>query len=148
MTLQELSRYYKLRLQLDEDKEVLRSLREKASGSSSPSLSGMPHTPGVSDKVGNFAAEIADMEAEICRKEMQAEEEKHRLLDKINTISDSRTRTIFRLRFVRCLSWKEVAGMMGRYYSANRVKHLCYDYLNSRKDVDSPDQDVSAHYRV
>ena len=51
MTVQELSRYLTLRKQIDEDKEIYENMCQKM-GPASPSLSGMPHTPGVRDKVG------------------------------------------------------------------------------------------------
>lgn len=130
MTLQELSRYYRLQVQLEEDKEVLASLRGKAAPAS-PSLSGMPHAPGVGDKVGDLAVEIADLEKSICRQEQQAEAEKHQLLELINTIDDSWIRTLFRLRFVRCLTWAEVAEVVGGRNTEAGVKAVCYRYLKS-----------------
>lgn len=58
MTVQELSRYLTLRKQIDEDKEIYENMCQKM-GPASPSLSGMPHTPGVRDKVGDLAADLA-----------------------------------------------------------------------------------------
>ena len=60
MTLQELSQYYKLRERLNRDEEILDSLRAAACPGAQ-NLSGMPHAPGVRDKVGDLAVEIADM---------------------------------------------------------------------------------------
>ena len=62
MTVQELSRYLTLRKQIDEDKEIYENMCQKM-GPASPSLSGMPHTPGVRDKVGDLAADLADLGA-------------------------------------------------------------------------------------
>lgn len=116
MTVQELSRYLTLRKQIDEDKEIYENMCQKM-GPASPSLSGMPHTPGVRDKVGDLAADLADLDAGI--KELEAEAE--RVLPEIEefcvSISDPRMRLIFRLRFVRCRSWAEIAGTLGRYYT-------------------------------
>lgn len=61
MTVQELSRYLTLRKQIDEDKEIYENMCQKM-GPASPSLSGMPHTPGVRDKVGDLAADLADLD--------------------------------------------------------------------------------------
>lgn len=130
MTLQELSRYYKLRVRIEEDKEVLASLRGKAVPAS-PSLSGMPHAPGVGDKVGDLAVEIADVEKSICKLEEKADAEKHKLLELINTIDDSWIRTLFRLRFVRCLTWAEVAAVVGGRNTEGSVKTTCYRYLRA-----------------
>ena len=97
MTVQELSRYLTLRKQIDEDKEIYENMCQKM-GPASPSLSGMPHTPGVRDKVGDLAADLADLDAGI--KELEAEAE--RVLPAIEefcvSISDPRMRLIFRLR--------------------------------------------------
>ena len=118
MTVQELSRYLTLRKQIDEDKEIYENMCQKM-GPASPSLSGMPHTPGVRDKVGDLAADLADLDAGI--KELEAEAER--------VISDPRMRLIFRLRFVRCRSWAEIAGTLGRYYTEAGVCKMAYNYL-------------------
>ena len=38
-------------------------------------------------------------------------------------------RLIFRLRFVRCRSWAEIAGTLGRYYTEAGVCKMAYNYL-------------------
>lgn len=128
MTVQELSRYLTLRKQIDEDNEIYENMCQKM-GPASPSLSGMPHTPGVRDKVGDLAADLADLDAGI--KELEAEAE--RVLPAIEefcvSISDPRMRLIFRLRFVRCRSWAEIAGTLGRYYTEAGVCKMAYNYL-------------------
>lgn len=98
MTLQELSQHFRLREQLARDKEMLESL-EDAALPKAQTLTGMPHAPGVSDKVGDLAAEIAQEEATV--------------MAYINTIEDYHTRMVFRLRFLRGLAWKEVAAVIG-----------------------------------
>ena len=45
------------------------------------------------------------------------------------SISDPRMRLIFRLRFVRCRSWAEIAGTLGRYYTEAGVCKMAYNYL-------------------
>ena len=120
MTVQELSRYLTLRKQIDEDKEIYENMCQKI-GPASPSLSGMPHTPGVRDKVGDLAADLADLDADI--KELEEIEEF------CVSISDPRMRLIFRLRFVRCRSWAEIAGTLGRYYTEAGVCKMAYNYL-------------------
>lgn len=98
MTVQELSRYLTLRKQIDEDKEIYENMCQKM-GPASPSLSGMPHTPGVRDKVGDLAADLADLDAGI--KELEAEAE--RVLPAIEefcvSISDPRDAPDFQAPF-------------------------------------------------
>ena len=60
MTLKELSQLYYLNREIEMDKKRLQEL-EVLAVSISPNLTGMPRSPGVSDKVGRYAAEIADL---------------------------------------------------------------------------------------
>ena len=57
MTLIELNRYFELVSNLARTKELLDNLRA-AAYPASPVLTGMPHAPGVKDKVGDLAVEI------------------------------------------------------------------------------------------
>ena len=57
MTLQELSKYYDIQMTLEKDREALERLRQRITPAS-PQLTGMPHTPGVRDKVGDLAVEL------------------------------------------------------------------------------------------
>ena len=52
MTLRELSIYYKLHERLERNREMLSSL-SAAAGPGAQVITGMPHAPGVSDKVGD-----------------------------------------------------------------------------------------------
>lgn len=130
MTLQELSKYYKLRGQLQQDMEILESLKAKAAPGAA-ALTGMPHATGVNDKVAFLAVEIADLENSIDVLQVAAAEEKKKLEAYIATIEDNRIRIIFRLRFLRCLSWKEVADYMGWSYNVGSVKGIAYKWLKA-----------------
>ena len=46
-----------------------------------------------------------------------------------STIQDARLYLIFRLRFVRCLTWAEVADLLGDYYTGEGVCRMAYNYL-------------------
>lgn len=135
MTLEELTRCFQLRERLVRDEEMLQSLRD-AAAPRGQNLDGMPHTPGVKDKVGDLAIEIADLEAQIryLRKEVRkAEREVSRF---IRTIPNDQTRMIFRLRFLRGLTWAEVAAVIGGRNTEAGVKSACYRYLeNLQRDV-------------
>lgn len=130
MTVQELSRYLTLRKQIDEDKEIYENMCQKM-GPASPSLSGMPHTPGVRDKVGDLAADLADMEDRIQYLEAQAQTERLKVEAYCRIIMDARLYLIFRLRFVRCLTWAEIAGKLGKCYTENGVSRMVYNYLST-----------------
>lgn len=130
MTLQELSRYYKLQKRLERDREILSSL-EAAVHPGAQVLTGMPHAPGVGDKVGDLAAEIADLQGKIRRLEKESRRVWKETSAYIDTIQDDQTRMIFRLRFLRCRTWGEVAALIGGGNSERGVKAICYRYIKS-----------------
>lgn len=129
MTLQELSQYFKLRERLERDEEILDSLRAAACPGAQV-LSGMPHASGVKDKVGDLAVEIADMEERIRFLRDEIAQEETAVTDFIAGIENDQTRTIFRLRFLRCLTWGQVAAVVGGRNTEDAVKSMCYRYIS------------------
>lgn len=108
---------------------MLNSLREKAYPGAA-ALTGMPHTPGVKDKVGDLAVEIVDMDARIALLEAEVQESAEKLIPWMQSIDDDQTRLIIRLRFLHGLPWKEVADVIGGRNSGESVKMMCYRYLD------------------
>ena len=53
--------------------------------------------------------------------------------DLVDTIPDIQTRLIFRLRFLRCMTWDEVADTIGGRNTVSGVKKTCYRYLDAEK---------------
>ena len=128
MTLKELSWYFDIQERLARNKEILVSL-EAAASPKGQMLTGMPHAPGVSDKVGDLAIEIADMKTRIQYLQEEAERQREPIERFIAGIENDQTRMIFRLRFLRCLTWGEVAAVIGGRNTENGVKSACYRYL-------------------
>ena len=91
----------------------------------------MPHVSGVRDKVGDLAVELADMEDRIQYLEAQAQTERLKVEAYCRSIMDARLYLIFRLRFVRCLTWAEIAGKLGKCYTENGVSRMVYNYLSA-----------------
>ena len=131
MTLQELSKYYKLHERLERNREMLSSLYA-AAGLGAQVITGMPHAPGVSDKVGDLAAELWDLQSKIDYLEQRCAEEKKKLEKYIGGIKDDQTRMIFRLRFIHCMTWPQVAETIGGRNTANSVKLICHRYLKPK----------------
>ena len=131
MTLQELSKYYKLHERLERNREMLSSLYA-AAGPGAQVITGMPHAPGVSDKVGDLAAELWDLQSKIDYLEQRCAEEKKKLEKYIGGIKDDQTRMIFRLRFIHCMTWSQVAETIGGRNTANSVKLICHRYLKPK----------------
>ena len=136
MTLQELSKYYDIQMTLEKDREALERLRQRITPAS-PQLTGMPHTPGVRDKVGDLAVELAASvwmqfllkDVSIQMEELAAQE-KPKVEAYCKSIVDARMYLVFRLRFIRCYSWAEVAGVLGKGYTEDGVSRMAYNYLN------------------
>ena len=134
MTLQELSKYYDIQMTLEKDREALERLRQRITPAS-PQLTGMPHTPGVRDKVGDLAVELADMDERIRWLEELAAQEKPKVEAYCKSIVDARMYLVFRLRFIRCYSWAEVAGVLGKGYTEDGVSRMAYNYLNKNGPI-------------
>ena len=131
MTLKELSNYYHLHGRLERNREMLSSLYA-AAGLGAQVITGMPHAPGVSDSVGDLSIEIEELKSRISNLESKCAQEKKQLEAYISTIKDDQTRMIFRLRYLHCMTWRQVADSIGGRNSANSVKLICHRYLNSK----------------
>ena len=112
MTLKELSQLYYLNREIEMDQHRLRELEAEALPGAQV-ITGMPHGTGVVDKVGEYAAEIADLRGIIEAKHQQCLYERSRLERYIAGIDDSLTRQIFTYRFINGLPWVQVAACIG-----------------------------------
>ena len=131
MTMEELNQHLGLIEQLEKAQEMLISLRGAAHPGAA-AMTGMPHAPGVKDRIGDLAIEIADMTAQIQTLSKQISEQEPKILKFLAGFKDDKIRMSLRLRFVRGLSWKEVASILGRWTTANSVKLACYRALKER----------------
>lgn len=112
MTIKELSQLYHLNREIEMDRLRLRNLEARAQPGAQV-ITGMPHVQGTKDKVGECAAEIADLRGIIEAKHQQCLYERARLERYIAGIDDSLTRQMFKLRFVNGLTWRQVAACIG-----------------------------------
>lgn len=128
MTLEDLNKHLLLREKLEKAQEMLVSLRAAAQPGAAR-LTGMPHTPGVKDKVGDLAVEIADLTSRIDYLNAELAQQEPPIEAFIAEIEDDQTRLVFRLRFLRGLSWKEVSQILGQYTTENSVKSACYRFF-------------------
>lgn len=128
MTLQELSKHYKLHERLERNREMLTSLYA-AAGLGAQVITGMPRAPASSDAVSALVAEIEDLRSRIDCLESKCAQERKKLEKYIGAIKDDQTRMIFRLRFIHCMSWQQVAEAIGGRNTATNVKLICYRHL-------------------
>lgn len=128
MTLRELSQLYYLKREIAMDRERLAELESRALPGAQV-ISGLPGSAGVSDKLANYAVEIADLRAVIEGKCRRCLAEQQRLEQYIAGIDDSLIRQIFTLRFVEGLSWQQVANRVGGKNSAGNLRVVCHRFL-------------------
>lgn len=128
MTLDELNRHLDLITELKKAQDMLQSLWNAAYPGGQV-LTGMPHAPGVKDKIGDLAIEIADLESDIADLEARVSASEKPVKEFISNIQDIQTKMVFRLRFCRGYQWKEVARVLGGGNTEDSVKKVCYRYL-------------------
>lgn len=135
MTKQELSQLYHLNREIEHMQKRLKELESIATSSTSR-ITGMPHGSGVSDKVGDYAAEITDLKELIDLNLKKCFYELNRLNRYIENIEDSEIRIIMSLRYINGLSWQQVAFSIGEYDEQYpRRKHNKFLKNDSKKSV-------------
>ena len=92
-------------------------------------ITDMPFSGGISDKVGDMAIEMADINAIIRGKLAEIQMQRKRIIEYINGIDDSITRQIVYLYCVSNLNWHQVAKSIGEGYTADGVKQTYYRHL-------------------
>jgi len=127
LTIKELSQLYFLNLEIEKQKQRLAELEADAFNIT-PQLTGMPSGTCVNDKVGMYAAEIADLKELISLNIQKCWYERNRLERYIQGIDDSQIRQILTLRFVEGLKWEEVADEL-KGVTSESVKKQCYRYI-------------------
>lgn len=130
LTLLQLNEHAEKQRRLKEAEDLLVRLREKAEPGAQ-NITGMPRAPGVSDRVGKLASEIADIEHALGPLQAEVEESRPQVQTFIDEIADVQLRTIMSLRFLKGMEWTEVAEIIGGGNTAAGVSMQCYRYLYS-----------------
>lgn len=114
MTASDLGRLAKLRAdrrKLHEQRAELRSTRGRLPSSA---LDGMPKgRGGVNRRTEVYAAKLADLDAEIHKKDIAIIREEIKVQQFISTVPDARLRLIIRHRVIDGLTWPKVAQAIG-----------------------------------
>jgi hypothetical protein len=130
VTNKELSQLYYLNKEIKQLESKLMEL-ETTAYKATPNLTGIPGSGKCSDKVGRYAAEIADLKALINLNIKKCWHEKRRLERYIQSIDDSLIRQIFFLRYIELKKWEDVAASLGGNNTENSVKQIHSRYLRS-----------------
>lgn len=134
MTKKELSQLYYLNREIEEMKSRLEELECIATTCTS-NITGMPHASGISDKVGKYAAEIADLRSLLDLNLKKCFYELSRLNRYINSINDSEMRMILSLRYINGLCWEQVAQSISPYASGESVRKAHDRFLKKKQNL-------------
>jgi len=114
MTKNELSQLYWLGREIKEQQRRLIELETLATSCTSR-ITGMPHGRGVSNRLAEYVAEIADLRGLIDLNLKKCFYELNRLTRYISDIEDSQIRQILSLRYINGLSWQRIAFLIGEH---------------------------------
>lgn len=131
LTKKELSQLYFLNREIERDQKKLQELQAAAEGKA-VIITGMPKGTSISDTVGNYAAEIADLKSIIELNIQRCWFELNRLHRYIDSVEDSQMRMILTLRYVNGLNWKQVAYNIGGGNTADSVRMAHNRFLKEK----------------
>ena len=131
MTFQELYQLKNLKQEIAEQQQRLDKLRDKATSTRNRSESAP--SSGDPDKTGRIVVEIAMAES-VIKKELSEYWRMYVELETyINSIHDSFTRRIFRMRFIDGLTWGKIAMTIGGNQTSDSVRMICKRFLNNEE---------------
>lgn len=130
MTYRELRQISDLRHEIERDMHKLEELRRKAVSSTSVLSDSRTSHAGVSDKVGNYAARIVDLEAETKRNLERLVKLETQITEFVNGIEDAHIRLLIKLHYIDGLPWYKVALQVGGGNTDQTVRQAVKRYLN------------------
>lgn len=132
MTVKELSQIYYLNKEIRRDRKRLNELK-KANSVQSTKFTGMPPTTHLfCDTIAEKVATAADLECDLHKAIAKRYQEELKLMRYINSIDDCFIRLIFKLRFIDCKTWWQVAREVGGGNTSDTVRNSCYRYLKKQ----------------
>lgn len=130
MTARELKNLYYLKKEIKEQQRRLAELEAAATNCSSK-ITGLPSGEGISDRIGNYAAQIADLRALLDLNIKKSFYELNRLIRYIEGIEDPLIRQIMIYRFENHMSWQQIERAIGGNNKAESLRKKLYRYLYS-----------------
>ena len=134
-----LYRLFYLPKQIAQKKREIQRIWEKLTAMS-PSLTGMPHSGGVRDKVGDGTVELVARKEELEELVRGYEQEEKEINDWIDSLDDIQINLILTLRFRERMSWNQVADEAGGINTEDSCRKMVDRYLEKgRKDDERKD---------
>ena len=113
MTKKELSQLYYLKKEIKAQQKRIKEL-EAVATSCSVNVNGLPSGKGITDKIGNYAAQIADLKKLLDLNFKKYFYELKRVSRYIQSIEDNQMRKILTLRYIKGLTWQNIAYEIGK----------------------------------
>lgn len=132
MSKKELSQLYYLNREIEAIQKRIEEL-ETIATSCTTKLTGMPHATGISNKIGEYTAEIVDIKSLLDLNIKECFYELNRLNRYINSVSNSEMRLILSLRYINGLPWEQVAASISPYATSDSVRKAHDRFLRRNK---------------
>ncbi|GHU91447.1 hypothetical protein FACS1894202_12880 [Clostridia bacterium] len=114
MNKKDLSQLYWLNREVEEQQRRLNEL-ECLTTNCTSHITGLPRGNSMLDKLGGYAAEIADLRGLVDLNLKKCFYELNRLNRYINAVEDSQMRMILSLRYINGLTWQQIAVSIGEH---------------------------------
>lgn len=130
MTKKELSQLYYLKKEIKEQQRRLSELEALATNCTAK-ITGLPNGKGISDKIGNYATEIADLKSLLDLNLKKCFYELNRLDRYIQSVDDLLIRQIILYRFENHMSWRQIERAVGGNNNSESLRKKLYRYLKN-----------------
>lgn len=130
MTKKELSQLYYLKKEIKQLEQRIKEL-ETAAMDCTAKITGLPHGTGISDKIGNYTAQIADLKNLLDLKLKKCFYELNRLDRYIQSVDDPLIRQIILYRFENHMSWSQIERTIGGNNNSESLRKKLYRYLKN-----------------
>ena len=131
MTSRELKNLYYLKKEIKQQQRRIAEL-EAAATNCSAKITGLPSGKGISDKIGNYAAQIADLKALLDLNLKKCFYEFNRLNRYIEEVEEPLIKQIMIYRFENQMSWMQIEKAMGGKNRAESLRKKLYRYLKKK----------------
>ena len=131
MTSRELKNLYYLKKEIKEQQRRIAELETLAINCSTK-ITGLPTGKGISDKIGNYAAQIADLKALLDLNLKKCFYELNRISRYIEGVEEPLIKQIMIYRFECHMSWLQIERAIGGKNRAESLRKKLYRYLNKK----------------
>ena len=130
MTNKELSKLYHLKKEIEMQRKRLYEL-ETIANSCTAKITGLPHSKEISDKVGKYVTQIADLKYLLDLNLKKCFFELNRLTEYIQSVDDPLVRQIMTYRYIHGFNWQKTTFSVGGNNNPYNLKMRLYRYLKS-----------------